>query len=166
MNDLITVTGLHHTVIDIVPAAFAARDEVLNDARQVATIDDELDLDFANQTLKRLKDVSKLVEASRKEVKAPVLDVGRRIDGLAKEFLSDIASETARIGKLIADSKPEDTPVRVQVRSFAKFEITDEAELLKARPDLFSPDETKIRAALKITKSIPGLRVWEEKKAI
>jgi hypothetical protein len=45
-----------------------------------------------------------------------------------------------------------------------KFEVTDIAALHAARPDLFSPDETKIRAALKLTKDIPGLRVWEETK--
>ena len=45
-----------------------------------------------------------------------------------------------------------------------RFEIVDEAALRAARADLFSPDESKIRAALKITKTIPGLKVWEEVK--
>ena len=53
----------------------------------------------------------------------------------------------------------------VKVKTTTKFEVIDAAQLLKARPDLFTPDDKKIRAALKLTKTIPGINVWEETKA-
>lgn len=45
-----------------------------------------------------------------------------------------------------------------------KFEVVDVKALFAARPDLFSPDDVKIRDALKITRDIPGLKVTEEVK--
>ena len=53
----------------------------------------------------------------------------------------------------------------VRVRKTIKHKILDEAALLKARPDLFTADDRKIRAALKLTKTIPGLEIWEETTA-
>ena len=53
----------------------------------------------------------------------------------------------------------------VRVRKTVKHKILDEAALLKARPDLFTADDRKIRAALKLTKTIPGLEIWEETTA-
>lgn len=53
----------------------------------------------------------------------------------------------------------------VKVRTTVKFRVIDKAALMKARPELFTPDDKKIRAALKLTKQIPGLEVWEESNA-
>lgn len=53
----------------------------------------------------------------------------------------------------------------VKVRTTVKFRVIDEAALMQARPELFTPDDKKIRAALKLTKQIPGLEVWEESNA-
>ena len=53
----------------------------------------------------------------------------------------------------------------VKVRTTIKFKIESEAELMAARPDLFSPNDYKIRAALKINKTIPGITVWGEIKS-
>jgi len=53
----------------------------------------------------------------------------------------------------------------VKVRTTVKFKIIDESALMQARPELFTPDDKKIRAALKLTKQIPGLEVWEESNA-
>lgn len=50
----------------------------------------------------------------------------------------------------------------VRIRKTLKFEIKDVSALQAARPDLFSPDDSKIRAAIKLTQSIPGLEIWEE----
>jgi hypothetical protein len=53
----------------------------------------------------------------------------------------------------------------VKVRTTVKFRVIDEAALMQARPELFTPDDKKIRAALKLTKQIPGLEIWEESNA-
>ena len=58
-----------------------------------------------------------------------------------------------------------DAVAGVKVKTTTKFEVLDAAVLLQARPDLFTPDDRKIRAALKHTKTIPGINVWEETKA-
>lgn len=50
----------------------------------------------------------------------------------------------------------------VRIRTTIKYEIEDETALFAARPDLFSPNESKIKSAIKQTKQIPGLKIWEE----
>lgn len=50
-----------------------------------------------------LRRVLKLCEDSRKEVKEPVLDYGRKIDTIAKQFAEELREEELRIVQLVAD---------------------------------------------------------------
>ena len=73
------------------------------------------------------------------------------------------AKQAAEVQQQLANTT---TPKATGVRrtKTLHFEITDEPALRAARPDLYSPDDTKIRAAIKITRDIPGLKIWEETK--
>jgi len=193
----------------------------LHTARSVETVDDLFEAQFAANAQKTLKSIINAMEDSRKQAKTPILETGRNIDNIAKEFVADVIVEEQRIAKLLGayqrverDKKvaaqreamieenkimieqahkaaesgnltqgidedaltkiaklrdniaeQHDAVEGVKVRTTTKFEIVDEAELLAARPDLFSPDQSKIRQALKLTKTIPGLKTWEETKA-
>ena len=79
------------------------------------------------------------------------------------ELMDDAQAQIATLRKEAAAK--HEAVAGVKVRTTTKFEIVDEAETLKARPDLFSLNESKIRAALKTTKTIPGIKVWEETKS-
>ncbi len=82
-----------------------------------------------------------------------MLEDTRAIVDKADKEIATVRSEASQKHNAVAG---------VRVRTTTKFEVKDVSALLAARPDLFSPDDQKIRAALKLTKSIPGLEVWEE----
>ena len=201
--------------------AYDLRNHALLDASNVVAVDDVFEANTAATAQAALKHILTEIESSRKDVKAPILKIGRKIDAIAKEFIADVVTEEARIAKLLgayqrierdkklaaqreamaaenaimieqaqkaADSGDVTQPIEqtaldkiaelrkqvankhnavegVKVKTTTKFEVIDAAQLLKARPDLFTPDDKKIRAALKLTKTIPGINVWEETKA-
>jgi len=189
-------------------------------SKGIATVDDGFEATIAAEAQSALRHLIKGIEESRKDAKAPVLEIGRQIDSVAKDYIEEIKAEESRVAKLLGafqiverDKKlaaerqariqeqkvmagaaqqldadidytelmdvaqaqiatlrkeaaaKHEAVAGVKVRTTTKFEIVDEAETLKARPDLFSLNESKIRAALKTTKTIPGIKVWEETKS-
>jgi hypothetical protein len=74
---------------------------VLTEAKDVSEVTDEFTEQMAVDAVKRLRDLESTVETSRKAVKAPVLDLGRRIDSTAETALSGVAEERNRISKLL-----------------------------------------------------------------
>lgn len=124
---------------------------------------------------------AKIAEAARKAEE-------QRLAKLAAEQNARVAEEVkgrtgtlsadieAMQGKAVADvvairqeaaAATVSAPEGVGVRKSWKFEVTDLAALFKARPDLCTvePDNAAIRAAVKKSQSIPGLRIWSESVA-
>lgn len=220
-DNLIQISELASTEISLLPEAEKLRKQLLNQARTVGVISDSFDADCAADVLKNITAAVKEMEATRKEVKAPVLELGRRIDDVAKSWLSDLEAEKKRINRTLGDYQAEQDRIRrdaerrereaqdqarreaeaalaagdqaaaaeaaekiaqssakvsesahrpegVSVRTAYKFEVEDIDALFKARPDLclIQPDNAAIRAAVKKTQSIPGLRVWQESSAV
>ena len=221
MSNLISKPVTDNAEVVIANEAYDLRGHALLDAGNIVAIDDVFDANAAATAQSALKHILTEIESSRKDVKAPILQIGRKIDAIAKEFIADVVTEEARIAKLLgayqrverdkkvaaqreamaaenaimieqaqkaADSGNVMQPIEqtaldkiaelrnqvadkhdavagVKVKTTTKFEVLDAAVLLQARPDLFTPDDRKIRAALKLTKTIPGINVWEETKA-
>jgi hypothetical protein len=78
------------------------RDTALAEAWQIQSITCPADERVATIAGVSLKKILNAAEASRKDVKAPVLDVGKRIDGLAAEYVAPITAALARLGALLA----------------------------------------------------------------
>lgn len=221
MSNLISKPVMDNAEVVIQNDAYSLRNHALLDAGNIVAVDDVFDANAAATAQAALKHILTEIESSRKDVKAPILQIGRKIDAIAKEFLADVVTEEARIAKMLgayqrierdkkvaaqreamaaenaimieqaqkaADSGDVMQPIEqtaldkiaelrnqvadkhdavagVKVKTTTKFEVFDAAVLLHARPDLFTPDDKKIRAALKHTKTIPGINVWEETKA-
>ena len=220
MSELITQPKINGVIIEIIAEAEQMKIEALMSSKGIETVDDGFEATIAAEAQSALRHLVKGIEESRKLAKAPVLEVGRQIDSVAKDYIEEVKAEEERIAKLLgafqiverdkkiaaerqariqeqkvmaeaaqqldADSDntdllddaqaqiailrqeaaaKHDAVAGVKVRTTTKFEIVDEAETLKARPDLFSLNESKIRAALKITKTIPGIKVWDETKS-
>ena len=221
MSNLISKPVMDNAEVVIAEDAYSLRNHALLDAGNIVAVDDVFDANAAATAQAALKHILTEIESSRKDVKAPILQIGRKIDAIAKEFLADVVAEEARIAKMLgayqrierdkkvaaqreamaaenaimieqaqkaADSGDVMQPIEqtaldkiaelrnqvadkhdavagVKVKTTTKFEVLDAAVLLQARPDLFTPDDKKIRAALKHTKTIPGINVWEETKA-
>jgi hypothetical protein len=220
MSELITQPKINEVIIEIIAEAEQMKIEALMSSKGIETVDDGFEATIAAQAQSALRHLIKGIEESRKLAKAPVLEIGRQIDSVAKDYIEDVKAEESRIARLLGafqiverDKKiaaerqariqeqkvmaeaakqldvgsdntdllddaqaqiailrqevaaKHDAVAGVKVRTTTKFEIVDEAETLKARPDLFSLNDSKIRAALKTTKTIPGIKVWEETKS-
>ena len=220
MSDLITHPKINGVNIEIIAEAEQMKIEALMSSKGIQTVDDGFEATIAAEAQSALRHLIKGIEESRKDAKAPVLEIGRQIDGVAKDYIEDVKAEESRIAKLLgafqiverdkkiaaerqariqeqqvmaeaaqllyADSdntdllddaqahiatlrkeaaSKHDAVAGVKVRKTIKFEVESEAKLMAARPDLFSPNESKIRAALKLTITIPGIKAWEEIKA-
>jgi hypothetical protein len=220
MSELITQPKINGVIIEIIAEAEQMKIEALMSSKGIDSVDDGFEATIAAQAQSALRHLIKGIEESRKLAKAPVLEIGRQIDSVAKDYIEDVKAEESRIARLLGafqiverDKKiaaerqariqeqkvmaeaakqldvgsdntdllddaqaqiailrqevaaKHDAVAGVKVRTTTKFEIVDEAETLKARPDLFSLNDSKIRAALKTTKTIPGIKVWEETKS-
>lgn len=88
--------------VSVRPDAVAARDEALSASQCITAIADELDEADASEVLKDLVRMERGVESTRTAIKAPLLDAGRKVDGIAREFSSPITSEVARLKGLLA----------------------------------------------------------------
>lgn len=83
------------------------------------------------------------------------------------EKSKSIIREASEIIINVPKSAPKIENLRV-VR-YTKFEVTDAASLMKTHPELFSPDESKIGAFVKLIRpeeAPAGLRVWIETKGV
>jgi hypothetical protein len=220
MSELITQPKINGVIIEIIAEAEQMKIEALMSSKGIDSVDDGFEATIAAQAQSALRHLIKGIEESRKLAKAPVLEIGRQIDSVAKDYIEDVKAEESRIARLLGafqivernkkiaaerqariqeqkvmaeaakqldvgsdntdlldDAQAQiailrqevaakhDAVAGVKVRTTTKFEIVDEAETLKARPDLFSLNDSKIRAALKTTKTIPGIKVWEETKS-
>lgn len=103
MNTVLTISGWQHTQIEIAPDSFERRDDILATTGSVTTIEDALDADIAANALKLVSGICKEVESARTHIKAPILEIGKKIDATAKDFVADLAAEEARLGRLLGD---------------------------------------------------------------
>ena len=99
--EIIVSGSLPRPEIELSPAAFNARAAALLASGNVRAIGSVTDLDAAAAALTQIKSIVRLVEDSRKEVKAPVLEVGRRIDSVSKEYLAPLEAEASRLSVIV-----------------------------------------------------------------
>lgn len=124
----------------LVPTEVDARDKALARAREVTAVEDAMDLELCGASMKELQGMIKAVEASRTEVKSPVLDLGRKIDGLAKEFANPIEAELGRLKGLFSKYQAE------QIRLAQEAEAKRQAEARKAEAEAKARAEAQRQA--------------------
>jgi len=76
-------------------------------ASAVVQVQGETDQMLAVGALTSIKRLLKLVEDSRQMVKAPVLDLGRKLDAKAKEFAAELTAEASRLESLLSAFQAE-----------------------------------------------------------
>ena len=95
--------NVDQALVSLAPNAEGERDKLVAQAKDITGIADELDFAVAADVLRQLSTLRKSVEDTRAEVKKPVLNLGRQIDGLAASFAGPVETEARRINSLIAD---------------------------------------------------------------
>lgn len=101
MKTAIEVSNLNEVSIKLTEHAELAKREALEASSLIKAVTNDLTQQMAADANVAIKKVLKAVESSRKDVKAPVLEMGRKIDALAKEFIEELEIEESRIDHLI-----------------------------------------------------------------
>ena len=89
--------------LHVSPEAHALKQAILSASSDVMKVDDKNESSNAAHHVRKLASLRILVEKSRKEVKAPVLETSRMIDQIANSFLSEFLVEETRIKNLMGD---------------------------------------------------------------
>lgn len=99
----ITIFRRTELSVAIEPGALTLREAALDKSALVAVVESPTDQEAAVAAQIELERVCKLVESQRKEVKAPVLELGRQIDATAEKFVADLKAEVVRVSRLVGD---------------------------------------------------------------
>ena len=108
--------------IQITPEAEKQKATILSAARAVVAVTDPDSCDIAQSRLRSLASVRTAVESSRKQVKAPVIDLGKRIDGIASDFVADVVAEEARLSGLVTEYAREQQRIKREAELAAEQE--------------------------------------------
>lgn len=124
--------------IQIVPAAFTLRQDVMDDSATIITVSTPATQKAAIEAARAIASLLKAVETSRKEAKAPVLDLGQRIDAAAKEFIKDVLAEEARLKRMLTDYEIEQRRLAMEAErkrqeEERKLRAAEEARLAEIR---------------------------------
>jgi hypothetical protein len=143
-TQLLTVTGGFD--ICIPPASMAERDKLLKGSAHVTVVRDPADQEIAVASLRDLKALLKAVEKARSEVKAPVLDTGRKIDTLAADFIVNVTAEANRIGNLIAAFQVAERRRVEEEERQRQVKIREQEEIERQRLAKLAEEEAKLNA--------------------
>lgn len=116
MSEYLTITGLEGTALASTQEARAKRNELLVLARKGNAIVSQESAEKAGAILREIKGFTRMVEDARKDVKAPVIDLGKKIDGLASELTGELESEATRISRLLGAYQAEQNRLIEQAR--------------------------------------------------
>lgn len=135
--------------IAIDPSAFAVRDDAIATAGWVTKVVSQAQFAAGAEALKGLKSVAKSVEASRTAIKAPILDLGKRIDTTAKQFLSEVEVEITRLTGLLTQYEVEQRRIaaEAQLKRFEE-ERRRQAEEAARMAEIHRQQEAAARAEL------------------
>lgn len=109
MSDALVITpSLSAASVTAAEAARIERDELLLRCASITTVADRLDADHATGILRDLTAFTKRIEAARVEAKAPALEIGKRIDTLAKELAQAVTAEATRVSGVVGAFEAEE----------------------------------------------------------
>jgi hypothetical protein len=147
MNGLLQLVNASEADVSIVETALVLRGDALMHSKAVVAVTTENEQGSCVAALRALKGILKRTEESREMVKAPVLALGRKIDSIAKEFVSDLAREVGRLERLLSDyqaaeRRKAEAAERARQEELARLE----AERLKAEETERCQRESALRA--------------------
>lgn len=82
--------------------AYLVREGALNEAKDIVEVSDAFTKEIAVDVLKQIKGITSDVEKARKELKAPVLELGKKIDTCAASYVENLQKEYNRINRLLS----------------------------------------------------------------
>lgn len=126
------ISKIQDVFLAVSETAIAERDEAVAEAELITRVDSPATRDMAGLTLRRLKGIANETETSRKDVGKPVLELTRKINSLADEFITPAKREIDRLNRLIA----EDAMAQERIRRAKEAEMrAEQMRLEKERQD-------------------------------
>jgi hypothetical protein len=155
MNE-IQIKNVDGVTIEMAPAWAAHRDELIASSQK--NVRGVVDTDTASVAVTSVQSMKKLitgVEKARKEVKAPVLALGKKIDAIAEAAVTELLGEVRRIESLILPYEQKRREIiaeqeRVAAAALAKIE----AERLAAEAAVEEKRLAEVAAAAKIANEV------------
>ena len=152
--------------ISVSPDAYTRRAEAVEAARFITAVSSDFGFSEAAEALKGLQSLQKETEASRKTVKAPVLDLGKKIDATAAEFLRDIDAEASRLKQLMTVYQVEQDRKRAEAERKRQEEEAKARRAEEARlADLRRKEEEARRAEINARNESERAAAEERRKA-
>jgi len=131
------------------PKAADDQDEAIESAHPVVTIRTQNQAVAGADALRGLRAITKAVESSRTTAKAPVLELGRRIDGAAKEFNASAEAEIARITAMLTAYEVEQRRIAAEAeRQRQEEERRRQAEEAARMAEITRQQQAAARAEL------------------
>lgn len=124
------------------PKAQTLKDYAISAALEVTRVATEDELALAVEAMRRLGEIRKGVEAQRKEIKAPVLELGKKIDKTAADFVGSVHQNELRLEGMINHFQRQ----QIEARAAQQKEL--EAQAAAARQE-----------TVKVERSIDDLRI-------
>lgn len=118
-TEIIITSGFDLTSISAADAARNMRDELLAMARRGTSIKDAAGNARAAEILKDIKGFTRTVEAGRVSAKAPIIELGKKVDGLAGELVAELEAEAKRISGLVGAYTQEQERLAAEARQRA-----------------------------------------------
>lgn len=89
--------------LKVTDSANALKAELMKTAAAITSVTDSLTSTTARAKISELAAIRIAVEKKRKEVKAPIIELGGRIDAAAKDYIGQLTDEENRLSKLVGD---------------------------------------------------------------
>lgn len=122
MNNL-AITGFLSPEVSIDPKAIASRDALVAESKAIARVDTDLALELAASILKELRGLTNSAEESRRDIKEPVLKLGKAIDAAAREYSTPVDVEIVRVSRLVGDYTEAQRRAAAEVERKRQVEI-------------------------------------------
>src|SRR6266478_1687544 len=145
--------------IEVTESAKELKSKALTAAKPIKKVETVNEQQVAVEALRDLKAIRTGIESARKSVKAPVLELGRKIDALASDFLQECYREEMRLQGLVNHYQRKQLQIsraeEAQITQRAKQadELNLEAQELRHN-SVFEPDLDSKRAMLKRAEEI------------
>jgi hypothetical protein len=120
-NNALTILGDGYNIA-ISPEAEQQKQTILHEARAVLAVTDSDSCDIAQARIKGLAAMRIAVDKSREIVKRPVIELGRTIDGIARDFAAEVIAEEARLTGLVNEYAREQQRIAREAAAKAEAE--------------------------------------------
>lgn len=114
-EELLTISGLD-AAVSATATARETRDALLISARRGTAVTSADSAERAGTLLRQIKGFTRSIEDARKEVKEPVIEIGKRIDTLAKELTCELETEATRLSRLVGAWQAEQNRIAEEAR--------------------------------------------------